>query len=639
MDPWEAGLATYPRPASPFAAESGTAETRWLDLLDRTTRTCVAHDRPDLARWLVRRRARLLDPQLRVMVVGEAKQGKSQLINALLNATVCPAGDSARRRVATVVQHAAAPSAHLVRRQPAQPHGDEPAEDRLPLPVERLAERLDTGDDHDPSGNLLYAEVGLPRELLASGLALIEAPAVDWSDPVPAVTAIGTLTRADTVLFVTEATRDLSPAELALLVHLSRSYPGLVVALTKTDLSPDWRRVLRRDQQLLAEAGVPARLVALSATLRLHAARTGDQTLNAESGFPHLVTHLRQTVAGKSEQLARVGAGLVTRSALEDLAAALRDELSAEREGGTTDAMSRLHDAQRGLEELRSCTTRWQYALADEVADLVSDIEYDLRERTRAILRKADENLDEADPDRSWRPFEEWLDGSLRDVAEANFGWLAERIESMADRVAQELPNGTVDYLPQWTPALLRDAPDRVDRLGKPAVDRLSLSQKVFTGLRGSYGGVLMFGLATGLAGMPLINPVSLGAGALFAGKSIRDESRSTRKRRQATAKAAVQRHVDDVFARLNKDAKDVIRQAQRVLRTHFTDLTEELQQAVVESARTAKQAVDNDAAMREHRTRRIQRELVSLSGLYKQATALSVARPALVPTQRPPSV
>jgi hypothetical protein len=639
MDTWEAGLATYPRPASPFAAEPGTGAPRWLDLLDRATRTCVAHDRPDLARWLRRRRARLLDPQLRVMVVGEAKHGKSQLINALLNATVCPVDDGAGRRVATVVQHAAAPLAHLVRRHGAQPHDDEAPEDRLPLPVERLAERLDTADDREPTGDLLYAEVGLPRALLAGGLALIEAPAVDWSDPVPAVTAIGTLTRADTVLFVTEATRELSPGELALLAHLGRSYPGMVVALTKTDLAPDWRRVLQRDRQLLAEAGVPAGLVALSATLRLHAARTGDQALNAESGFPHLVTHLRQTAAGKSEQLARVAAGLVTRSALEDLAAALRDELSAERKGGTTDAMSRLHDAQRGLDELRRCTTRWQYALADEVADLVSDIEYDLRERTRAILRKADENLDEADPDRSWRSFQDWLDGSLRDVAEANFGWLAERIESMAARVAEEFPEGTVDYLPQWTPALLQDAPDRIDRIDKPAGDRLSLSQKVFTGLRGSYGGVLMFGLATGLAGMPLINPVSLSAGALFAGKSIRDESRSTRKRRQAAAKAAVQRHVDDVFARLNKDAKDVIRQAQRVLRTHFTELTDELQHAVVESARTAKQAVDDDAAVRDNRTRRVQRELVSLAGLYKQATALSAARPALVPAQRPPSV
>jgi hypothetical protein len=54
-----------------------------------------------------------------------------------------------------------------------------------------------------------------------------------------------------------------------------------------------------------------------------------------------------------------------------------------------------------------------------------------------------------------------------------------------------------------------------------------------------------------------------------------------------------------------------------------------------VESARNAKQAVDDDAAVRDHRARRIQRDLVALAGLYKQATELSAARPALVPAPR----
>jgi len=629
MDIWEAGLATHPRPASPR-----TPQPRWLDLLERTTGICAAHERPDLVRWLGRRRARLLDPQLRVMVVGEAGRGKSQLINALLGAAVCPVGDDARRRVTTVVQHASAPSAHLVHGRAPAAEQDDPAEERRAVPVEGLAERLDGGEP----GDVLYAEIGLPRALLSDGLALIEATGVDWSDPAPAVAGIGSMTRADTVLFVTEAARELTATELGLLVRLGRTYPGMAVALTKTDLAPDWRRVLDRNRRLLEEAGVPVLLVGLSATLRLHAARTGDRALNAESGFAHLVAHLRRTAAGKSERLAPAAAGLVSRSALEDLAAALREEQSARTGNGSADAMSRLHEAQRGLEELRRCTARWQYALADEIADLASDVEYDLRERTRTVLRRAEESLGEADPARTWRSFTEWLDGSLRDAAEASFAQLADRLDGLAERIAEELPPGTAAYLPQWTSARLRDAPERIEGLDRPALEKLSLSQKVFTGLRGSYGGVLMFGLATGLAGLPLINPVSLGAGALFAGKSIRDEGRTARSRRQATAKLAVQRHVDDVFARLNKDAKDAIRQAQRALRGHFTELSEQLQQEIVESARHARQAVDDDAAVREHRARQIQRELAQLAGLYRQATALSAVRPALVPAQPAPS-
>ncbi|HEY0534682.1 MAG TPA: GTP-binding protein, partial [Actinoplanes sp.] len=141
---------------------------------------------------------------------------------------------------------------------------------------------------------------------------------------------------------------------------------------------------------------------------------------------------------------------------------------------------------------------------------------------------------------------------------------------------------------------------------------------------RGSYGGVVMFGLVTSLAGMSLINPISIGGGALFGGKTIRDESKSLLKKRQAEAKTAVARHVDDVFVRLNKEARDTVRRVQRALRDHFTAVTEDLQEIVMESLRNAKAAADQDVAARELHARRVQQELQSLVQLYEQAQALS---------------
>jgi hypothetical protein len=604
-------------------------------VLDESTRTCAAHGRADLVSSLRQRRAQLLDPQLRVLVVGEPKQGKSQLINALLNATVCAVGDGASSRVATVVQHAAAPSAYLVgaRTDRAGP------EDRSPVPIERIAEGIDADPDGLRAGGPAYAEIGLPRALLAAGLALIEAPAVDGADAAPAVEALATRVRADTAILVSAATHELSDPELALLARLAKLYPSVLVALTKIDIAVDWRRVLDRNGHRLVAAGVAAKLVPVSAALRLHAARTGDQALNAESGFPHLTAYLREAVSAKGDRLARTAVALLGRSVVHELAAPLQAELAAQTAGETSDAMSRLHDAQRRVDELRRCTVRWQNTLSDELTAMIADIEHDLRERTRAILRRADETLDESDPAREWETFERWLDAALLDTAEANFSRLVERIESVAGRLAGQFPDGVpADGAPQWTVDLLDDIPGRVHRIDRPAVERFTLSQKVFSGLRGSYGGVLMFGLATSLAGWHLINPVSLSAGALFAGKSIYDDSRSVRKRRQAAVKAAVQRHVDDVFLKLSKDTRDTIRYVQGVLRDHFGALTDELQQAIVESARTAKQAADTDAAVRDHRAQRIQRELMRLAGLYQQAQALTTARGVVVPTPRRPT-
>ncbi|MEK8104767.1 dynamin family protein [Micromonospora sp. M12] len=83
----------------------------WLDVLDEIARTCSAHGRGDLLQTVLQQRAQLLDPTLRVLVIGEPNQGKSQLINAIINAPACPVGDGRTTVLPTVVQHAEAPSA------------------------------------------------------------------------------------------------------------------------------------------------------------------------------------------------------------------------------------------------------------------------------------------------------------------------------------------------------------------------------------------------------------------------------------------------------------------------------------------------------------------------------------------------
>jgi hypothetical protein len=492
----------------------------------------------------------------------------------------------------------------------------------------------------------VYAEVGVPRSLLGEGLVLIDTPPVGAEGP--DLRTLATYTRADLVVLACESGRELSGGEVNLLTDLARLYPGLVLALTKIDFFPRWRETLASNRRLLADAGVPATIVPVSSALRLRAVGSSDARLNAESGFPGLVAHLRGAVAAKPDALAPATVQLVARLVVEALAAPLREDLDRERGGGSSDAMARLHDAQRRVDALRRTAARWQNCLSDEVADLMSDIEQDLRDRTRAVLAKVEETFDEADPARVWDTFDPWLRQALREAAEASFAWLVERTEWLAGRVAAQFPSDAVRGLPQWTLTVPDRVADKVAALDTPRIERFTPSQKLFTGLRGSYGGVLMFGLATTMTGMPLINPISIGAGAVFGGKSIRDESRSLLRRRQAIAKAAVQRHVDEVFVRLNKEAKDSIRRVQRVLRDYFGAVTEDLQESIVESLRSAKQAADSDAAARERRIRRIQRDLGRLAELYEDVQALAGPpgigqlpagqRSAAIPAPRVPS-
>ena len=76
-----------------------------IELVDQGIALAGSGDRADLRRRLEQTKDRLLDPSIRVIVVGEFKQGKSQLVNALVNAPVCPVDDDIATAVPTSVRY------------------------------------------------------------------------------------------------------------------------------------------------------------------------------------------------------------------------------------------------------------------------------------------------------------------------------------------------------------------------------------------------------------------------------------------------------------------------------------------------------------------------------------------------------
>lgn len=604
----------------------------WLELLDETMRVCVAHGRSDLIEWLQQKRTQLVDPRLRVLVMGEPKQGKSQLINALVNAAVCPVGDGPTTTMPTIVHHAEAPTATLVRTPVSAPTGTRrelvAQPERIPVSLEQAVAGISANFPYLAGVTAsTHLEVGVPRGLLASGLVLIDTPGTDDQDPVRNASVFAALARADTVLMVSDATRELSVTELNLLLRITQTHTNVIVVLSKIDMSSDWRAVAEQNRRHIASTGAQATLIPVSAALRLQAARANDEAINTESGFPELIARLMSDQSAKGDALARANVGQLTRTVVEQLAAPLRAELSVAEPPEMSGPISRLQEAQRAVDDLRRRTTRWQNMLNDEMADLMSDIEYDLRDRTRLILRKVDEAFDTADPLTGWDTFTAWLEENLTEAAEANFNWMVQRLDWITHRVAANFARYGSDILPGWSIKVPDDLADRVPAIEKPMIERFSPTQKVFTALRGSYGGMLMFGMATTFAGLSLVNPVSLGAGALFGGKSILDESKSLRRRRQAAAKTAAQRHVDDFFIRLSKDSRDTARQVHRMLRDHFAELTEQLQEAIVQSFRSAKQEADAVTAEREQRQRAIEQMMKKLAVLHEEAKEVTAGR------------
>jgi gas vesicle protein len=594
-----------------------------IDVVDLALQAALAYGRADFGARLRQTRRRLTEDGVRVLVVGEFKQGKSNLVNALLNASVCPIDDDIATTVPTIVRYAEEPAAKVVR----EFGGEAPAESK-PVPVDRLADYVcDPGNRR----GITCAEVGVPRTLLSGGLVVVDTPGVGGLASMHGAATISALPLADAVVFVSDAGSEFTAPELDFLRHAAQVCPNIVCALTKIDLYPHWRRIAELDRQHLANAELEAEVVPVSSTLRLHAVRTNDHMLNTESGFPVLIGHLRDRIAGQADQLACRAAAQDVLAITEQLTTTMRAQLQVyQGGGGSAELIRELELAQLRADRLRERSARWQQTLSDGIADLISDIDYDLRDRMRQIGRDAEREIDQADPVAMEDQFAAWLQQQVSGAASANFVWAMERGRWLAGQVADHFAEDGDRVLPDLRDVDFARMSGSVDAIQLPRNEKLKLGNKLILGMRGGYGGTLMFGMAGTLVGMAMLNPFSIAAGLLLGGRTVREERRRLVQRRQMEAKSAVRRHLDDVVFQLGKESRDMLREVQRALRNHFTSHAEELQRSINESLQAAQNALRANKEECRRAIADLQAELARLAALEDRARELT-AEPQLV--------
>ncbi|BBE22120.1 isoniazid-inducible protein iniA [Arthrobacter sp. MN05-02] len=596
-----------------------------ITLVNRGIGLLAAGDRADLRQRLQQTLVRLANPDIRVIVVGEFKQGKSKLINALVNAPVCPVDDDIATSVPTVVSFGdPAGAVVLVPRTGGGPDQDAPAVERRPVALEDIADHVSERGNPSNRQGLASAEVRLPRKVLADGLSIIDSPGVGGLESAHALTTLTALPTADAMILVSDASQEYTEPELRFLKQAQRIVPNVGCVLSKTDLYPQWRTVAELDRAHLADAGIgTAPLIPVSSDLRLFASQTKDAELNRESGFPELIAYLRNDVVGKAQALRRNSVAQDLLSTTEQLRLSVTTELRAlQHPEGVPVLLAELEEAKEKADQQRKRSSRWQTTLNDGAADLISDMEHDLRDRLRSIQREAETAIDAGDPGPVWDQFAEWLEQRVASAVSDTFVWTNERSQWLAEQVAELF---ALDEVP--LPLLEVSSTDGVLAPVEevPYLDpgRVTAAGKVLIGMRGSYGGVLMFGLLTGIIGMSLINPLSVGAGLLLGRKAYREDKDARLKRRQSEAKALVRRQMDDVVFQVGKQLKDRLRLVQREIRDHFGDIAEEHHRSLADSVAAAQRTATTFRQERDERVIALTAELSRIDQLHAQARKL----------------
>jgi Dynamin family len=466
----------------------------------------------------------------------------------------------------------------------------------------------------------------LPRKLLQSGLTLIDSPGVGGLTSAHALTTLAALPSAHAMLFVSDASQEYTEPEIQFLRHAMRISPNVACVLTKTDLYPQWRQVEALNRAHLAAIDPAIRQFPVSSHLRLTAVGSSDSELNAESGFPELIAYLRRDIVGKAELLQRRSTASDLLSTSEHVRLAIDSELSAlQNPEKTPEIVAQLEATKGRADELRRISSRWQITLNDGVTDLIADMEHDLRDRMRSIQREAEDSIDEGDPGPVWDQFVEWFEHRVSAAVTDTFVWTQERATWLAEKVARHFTEDEV-ALPVINVDDTRDVLDTVGGVATLDSGRLGAMQKFYIGLKGSYGGVLMVGIITGIVGMSLINPLSLAAGAVIGRKAYKDDTEARLLRRRNEAKMLIRRQVDEIIFQVGKQLRDRLRIVQRTTRDHFTAIADEHHRSLADSVLAAQKAATMYATERDKRVTVLRRDLERVDALTKRARAIETA-------------
>lgn len=613
-------------------APSGAARHA-LETLDLAIQGTRAYEREDLAERLASARRLLTDSTVMVHVVGEFKQGKSSLVNALLMAPICPVDDDIATAVSTEVRYAEKVCASASFESIEGSDGAGWTENISPS---EIAAYVSEAGNPGNARRLRSVTVGIDRPLLASGLALVDTPGVGGLGSIQNAAALSTLPQSHAVLFVSDASQELTAAELRFLGTVQDLCPTVVMILSKTDLYPHWEQVLRLDRAHLERRQIALEILPLSSEVRGRAARTSDQEMNNESGFPPLVRRLGEVVTN-AERLALDAVTAHVISAVDQLEIVARAHRAALIDPEALDALiGELTAAKQRADALRERSARWQQLLQDGFSDIASDIDFDLRDRSRTVLHEAEATISEGDPAKNWEEFEAWLRQRLAAEALENYAIFVRRAKEVAATVSEHFALAEADVI------RVHEVAAPVELIDQFAVDSDFLGRKAKGGglatFQKAYSGMLMFTMLTHLAGLailPVILPVVGLAPAMLMGRAgLMDDRRRKLEQRRAEAKATVRRFVDDFNMQVGKDSRDAVRHVQRELRSACADRVTELQRSASEALAAAQTSVTSTESASKQRER-IDSDLVTLASLRARMDDLAAHRRR---TENPPT-
>jgi GTP-binding protein EngB required for normal cell division len=249
-----------------------------ITIIDQLTKKAKSFELPDPPETLALYRNKLEDNHYKVLVVGEAKRGKSSFINALIGRDILPTNvDIATSQVFQVSQ--AEKEAYRLRFE------DNSQQEITAADLPRYGSQVLVDTEGKPQLNQLirWIEVDVPVRFLPQGVSILDTPGMGSLYAAHSQITQRFVPYADAVVYVLDSTQPIGQSDLEFIETLLGVTRNLLFIQTKIDQfrKENWQELQLRNEQILSEYFhdrlADLRVWPISSINLMKAGQTGDE--------------------------------------------------------------------------------------------------------------------------------------------------------------------------------------------------------------------------------------------------------------------------------------------------------------------------------------------------------------------------
>jgi predicted GTPase len=615
-----------------------------LDLFQKVQALAESQKCQDTKTNLESAQKRLSEEKLYVVVCGEFKQGKSSLLNALLNETALfPVDVDITTNIVSSITYSEPEKITVILGEA----GKEKAKQ-----ISR-AEISNYVTEQRNQGNLQKARmlvIEAPNPQLKEGLVLVDTPGVGGLNIEHTALTYAFIPNADAILFVSDALAPLSEKELKFITE--RIIPhckNLIFVVTKIDAVEDYEKILESNRNKLAKvlkySATDISIIPVSSTNKLAYLKSQNLEDLEDSNFKALEDKLWQIISEQRGQILLINALNQIAKGISQIQTPLEAELAAcqrENEGQLDELNNQFQEAQQKLQNLLDKNAEWQKELGYGLEDIQDNILKEFQEGFRTINGITDQYLNDDRLLENYQEIANLLESDL-DALMANLG---QQISIMAANLHSDIEIKTelninpfvAGNLNYQKAQLERDAVqiqkaglwDKAQAVGRGVVYGATPGTAVGAILGGTLGGVIGF-LAGGIGAAPGAT-VGANIGAAIGG--IFGQVSSTKQQLsqiEEKDRGAIKREVSRIIKNFIEQSKlscqqslmDTLKQLRRSMKDELTQQIKQEKKKSESVLNSLKKAASLSKEKAEIRAKDIQQVLQSVKQLQNQVEKL----------------